>query len=523
MIRVVVVEDEMLVRIGMKMCISEYDPQLTVVEDFSSGEEALGYFRHNRADVLVTDIRLGGMSGLALIGQLKEDGGHEGMVTIILSCYEDFSYAKEAIALGVSSYVLKHEIGEEELPRLILEQYQQKRARGVPGILDYMEDGQKEGAAGFGEAFLLAAFVLRRSGAVRNTTGEEISLEILQEILQKHLKDEGLGECFAYHGQQVCAIFRFEEKGQLSGSRERILRFFREAASSVENYFNRNLYLAVSKPYFDLKETREAYQEVLEWAQQSFYYEKPHCLWVEDALARQAAGNEAVPEGEAEGGRPREELPEWKLSREELFREAWYQNMCHETGLFFRRCQARAWPVKEVRFQVIRHLNELELSLEQNYGGLTFGELFGEEPYLDFRQVEEFDSAEQLQKELFRIYKALVTNLENRNDSFSAIEQYIRENYDRQITLADMAERFHMNAVYFCQYFKKKKGITYLQFLNQIRMEEAKRLLQSGEWSVEQIAEKTGVGNANYFGRLFKKTTGMTVGEYKKLNIVNKS
>ena len=101
MIRVVVVEDEMLVRIGMKMCISEYDPKLTVEEDFASGEEALEYFRYHTADVLVTDIRLGGMTGLELIRQLKSSHAQmERMVTIILSCYEDFSYAKEAIALG---------------------------------------------------------------------------------------------------------------------------------------------------------------------------------------------------------------------------------------------------------------------------------------------------------------------------------------------------------------------------------------------------------------------------------------
>ena len=57
-----------------------------------------------------------------------------------------------------------------------------------------------------------------------------------------------------------------------------------------------------------------------------------------------------------------------------------------------------------------------------------------------------------------------------------------------------------------------------MQYLNQIRIEEAKKLLQLGELSIDQIAEKTGIGNANYFGRLFKKLTGMTAGEYRKRN-----
>lgn len=503
MIKVVIVEDEMLVRIGMKMCINEYNSQLKVVEDFSSGEDALEYLKQNTADVLVTDIRLGGMSGLDLIRQLR--ACHHQMVTIILSCYEDFSYAKEAIALGVNSYVLKHEIGEEELPELILEQYQMKKEKSMPGILGYMEDNHQEVAEKIGEAFLLASFVLRQSGERYNTTGQEISLEILQEVLQKHLKNEGLGECFTYHGQEVWAIFRFEHREDLAKGRERIQRFWHEAISSVENYFNRNLYMVVSSPYYDIRKTQEIYQKTVFWRDQSFYYEKPFCLWIEDIC------------------QINEELPDLKLLREDMFREVWYRNMCHETGLFLQRCGSRRLPVKETKFKIIRLLNELELYLEQNYGGLNYGDIFGEEPYLDYRQVEKFDSAEQLQKELLGIFESLMYYMENQNDSFRSIEQYIRDNYDRQITLADMAEQFHMNPVYFCQYFKKKKGITYVQFLNQLRIEEAKKLLWTGELSIEQIAEKVGIGNANYFGRLFKKMTGMTVGEYRKIKIVKKT
>ena len=110
MIRVVIIEDEMLVRIGLKMCITEYDPQLKVVGDFSSAEDALEYFEKNTADVLVTDIRLNGMSGLELLHKLERRKPY--LSAIILSCYEDFAYAKEAISLGVDSYVLKHEIDE---------------------------------------------------------------------------------------------------------------------------------------------------------------------------------------------------------------------------------------------------------------------------------------------------------------------------------------------------------------------------------------------------------------------------
>ena len=163
-------------------------------------------------------------------------------------------------------------------------------------------------------------------------------------------------------------------------------------------------------------------------------------------------------------------------------------------------------------------MNEMELYLEQNYKNLSFQSIFGEKPYLGCQEVEAFDSAEQLRRELLKTAEMLVQYMQKQQEGFEAIEQYIRENYTRQISLADMALHFHMNPVYFCQYFKKKKGITYVQFLNQVRMEEAKRLLQKGELSVEQIAGMVGIENSNYFGRLFKKMTGMTIGEYRKSN-----
>lgn len=498
MIRVVVVEDEMFVRIGLKMCIGEYDPQLKVVEDFSCAEDALEYFEKNTADVLVTDIRLNGMSGLDLIRQLGKRKTH--MAIIILSCYEDFSYAKEAIALGVNSYVLKHEIGEEELPKLIMEQYHLKQHSRSQDTWEYMgEVGGKEEES-FGEAFMVAAFVFRREGDIQNTTSEEINFDILTEILQKHLKDEGLGECFVHRNQEVCALLRFEKKSDLNQAGERIDRFWKEAINSVQNYFNRNVYMILSKPYYDLKETKEYHAQVLEEADRIFYYEKPICL-------------------HADGDRKRtqEEVPDLKLQKENIFKDSWYQAMHHEIGLFFNRCCMAGISAKEAKFKVIKLLNEIELYLEQNYGKIAYADIFEKNQYLNYQEVENFDSSEQLQKELLKFLERVMHYMQHKKDGFDSIEQYIQEHYAEPISLADMAEKFHMNPVYFCQYFKKKKGITYVQFLNQVRVEAAKRLLREGELSSEQVSEKVGISNPNYFGRLFKKVTGMTTGEYRRL------
>jgi two-component system response regulator YesN len=108
MISVVITEDEMLVRLGLRMCIDNSGCGLHVTAAFASGEETEEFFRHSVADVLITDVRLTGMDGLELARRVRPL--HPNMAVVVLSCYEDFSYARSAFNNGADRYYLKHEI-----------------------------------------------------------------------------------------------------------------------------------------------------------------------------------------------------------------------------------------------------------------------------------------------------------------------------------------------------------------------------------------------------------------------------
>ena len=194
----------------------------------------------------MTDIRLNGMSGLELLHKLERKKPY--LSAIILSCYEDFSYAKEAISLGVDSYVLKHEIDEKEFPKLILNQYR-KKCSGISGeAWHYGRGTQRRGEIRRSVSGGILCFSQRRRP--ENTTSEEIDFEILAEMFQKYLKDEGLGECFVRRNMEICVIFSFSEKKDVKAGQEKIQRFWHEAASSVFNYFNRNAFMFLSEPYY---------------------------------------------------------------------------------------------------------------------------------------------------------------------------------------------------------------------------------------------------------------------------------
>ena len=94
--------------------------------------------------------------------------------------------------------------------------------------------------------------------------------------------------------------------------------------------------------------------------------------------------------------------------------------------------------------------------------------------------------------------------------------EYIEENYERSLDLADVAAYFHLNKCYFCSVLKKELGKTFSQLVNEFRIQKSKELLEEGRLSTLEIALTVGFNNQNYFNMTFKKITGMTPLQYRR-------
>jgi YesN/AraC family two-component response regulator len=95
------------------------------------------------------------------------------------------------------------------------------------------------------------------------------------------------------------------------------------------------------------------------------------------------------------------------------------------------------------------------------------------------------------------------------------IMEYIKENYSSGITLDTLAEKFHYNPVYLSLLFKKTTGIKFVDYLNRVRIQNAKRLLLRENIGIEQVAFQVGFKDHAYFARLFKKMEGYTPSDYR--------
>lgn len=111
--KVLIVEDEVLVREGLKSVIGWERLGMEVIEDVANGKQALEVYERERPDIILTDIRMPVMDGLELIAQIRRQD--EKTRIVILTCYEEFGYLQKALQLGVSDYILKLKMKPSEI------------------------------------------------------------------------------------------------------------------------------------------------------------------------------------------------------------------------------------------------------------------------------------------------------------------------------------------------------------------------------------------------------------------------
>jgi two-component system response regulator YesN len=96
---------------------------------------------------------------------------------------------------------------------------------------------------------------------------------------------------------------------------------------------------------------------------------------------------------------------------------------------------------------------------------------------------------------------------------------YIKENHQRKLSLEEIAQICCLSIYHFSHLFKKEIGMSFLDFVNKIRIEKALYYLETTDFTVKQIAVQVGFHDANYFSRIFKRSTGYTPSEYRSARL----
>lgn len=123
-----------------------------------------------------------------------------------------------------------------------------------------------------------------------------------------------------------------------------------------------------------------------------------------------------------------------------------------------------------------------------------------------------------IQALFYTSFQRFTDNTKNQYDPVNLVSDYINNNYNKPITITELASLSSVSTSYLNRVFNQKVNSTPIKYLNKVRVKVAKQLLRSSTLTVNEISQQVGYSNTNYFWRVFKHLTNMSPTEYKKLN-----
>lgn len=526
MLKLMIVEDEDLLRMGLVTCIDWADLGYELIGDAGDGEKALRLVEQNPPDVVITDVKMPRMNGIEMAERLKQD--YPDTRIIVISGYDEFEYARRALKAGVSEYILKP-LNLEQLKAVVVE------------IRKKIEQERQKDQE-------LLTLKSKQQGDMRSLRQQMYAKLLLNKCGVEELKDE------------------IEELGHPV-----LDRYYAAGILAIEGFS----VISVEYDYLQVIEMDRVLQTLVDGTLKKLppecgdgitvlranAGERLLCISGESAagvkeIIKQIQGNFAAGEGELEhmellfgavcrglDGLYRSYLDVRKNS-EIRFRKSFSAPDSDGMGfdkenLFFEIRSGSAQGIEAALKDLQDYLSQkhilsymqLVLMITNLYGecirlpeevGAAAEEVLGD-PGLYYKRILEQkkrnDMVEELGKACFLIHAYFEQVSGSRYQGIiSRARQYVEEHYQEEtLSVGDVAEYAHVSVSYLGMIFKNETGQTFIEYLTGMRMEKAKYFLKNTNMKNYEVAIACGYSTPSYFSTVFKGMYGMTPSEYRKV------
>lgn len=511
--RILIVDDEQIIRDGLCTVIDWKELGLDLLPPASSAEEALERIPLENPHILLTDIRMPGKNGIELAGEVKEM--HPDTEIVILTGYDDFNYARQALRGGVTDYLLKTSRPEEIIKAVM------KAKQNIMRKWEVMKQENMQQAA-------LHSQLLERL-LTTGLEGDAASLEQIKLWFRKNgvfLKDEKLS-------MQVM-IFSASGWGEgsfvqiIQGASENILHELLPSVSLIK----KNKVLMVMRKEDGAIEENEL-KRAIERVEQTL-----KCT-VFAALGRVVSSFEDLKDSFQEA----EHVYSFKgiIASEGIFilNDVKYRTgsrtHCSEkeeaelAKLLVNNnpTELRHWVNQRVRSEIedpLANLSTLQAYLQSmvfsGYRWLARVNSEQEELRDTPLVVQNLELKGRPEDEVFKRLSYVMTifhqwQCHNRSYIGKSIA-YIKGHLDQNLSLQQVAKFVYLNPNHFSEVFKRETGSTYIEFVKQERMKRAMEILQGSQVKIREVAYRVGYEDIKYFTQQFKKHTGQTPSEFRQ-------
>ena len=534
MYKVLLVDDETLIREAISENIQWEEIGFSFMGACENGKQAMEAIEKEQPDLLLTDINMPFVDGMELTKFVYEN--YPDTKVIIISGFDEFEYAKNAVKYQVLEYILKP-ITPMEFTETLLRvkkmfderkesQRDMKKIRSayvsnlpmvqgrylhnlLNGTVDYAKLDEKQEelrlnlSAGCYNTALVEGDSLEPFTSQYANVKDELALFAVYNITAEIVASENCGIAFQGTDEKTAILFMGDEEESLKIKMKQILPKIHQA---MEEFLQIQVTIAVGKSVKRLEELPDSFAKTKSALEYKFML----------------GGNQIIEAEEYEEIRNSAkhiDIFEWASQMATTIRTNKIEEISQKTEQFVEQVKL-SYVNKNRSFVYVQNLvlsviNLLELPEELE------DEIYSQERNF-MKQIYECENLDEIEHRLRGTFRYICNLMSNQRDSYGKRQamlalDYIEKNYaDSSVTLNSVCTALAMSTSYFSSVFKNYTGETFIESLTKKRMEKAKILLEQGKLKTYEIAEAVGYSDAHYFSVSFKKAVGKTPTEYAR-------
>ncbi|MDU4961633.1 MAG: response regulator [Sporomusaceae bacterium] len=533
MATIMIAEDEQLERQALRYIIDNNCPELRIVGETGDGNSAVRIACIQKPDIVLMDIRMPELNGLEAAAAIREF--LPDTIMIILTAFDEFNYARQALSVGAVEYLLKpvrpgelvktlHAVVEKVESRKQKQREEAALRKRLEEARPFMKmsfvhdlvSGNIAGLEQLQERALLLGLHTSPCAVLLADIADFRQLTRTEPELNKQLIKQNvyLTICGAIDADALATPFGDSDILILLGAKtaaggeprrkQEILRLCQQLKQEVNDKLEIGLTLAVSRSYDNPLEMPKAYQEAQQALRQRFYRGSNQIIHIDDIPHLDVASFHYPFQYE------RTLLDKVRCGDRKQAKEA--------MGCLLQELFSKPANIAAVKAGILELL--VVLSRAAVEGGASLERL----TLLNFSFINQLMDCTDSRRIAWWLLETLDQFMDNMLENQSTMNArvinkacgYIEKNCHKNLSLEEVAQTVHLSPFYFSRLFKSEKGSNFVEFLTKSRINRAKRLLQNPERTVARIALEAGYQDPSYFCRVFRQEVGLTPNQYRQ-------
>lgn len=530
MLRLLVADDEQIVIDSIKFIVENNFDDIVIAGTARSGREAIEKAEIARPDIVFMDIKMPGINGIEAIREIKSR--HVNAYFIVLTAYEQFEFAKEAVNLGVVEYLLKPvnrsriiETIKKAVEAISAEREKRRKELALREKLEnllpvlengfiysilFFDDNSKElenyrdifEVTEDGGYIMTVEFGEEESPG---TLGNRIGLSVKSQSFYPYFRDTVKSSCKCLVGpvmlnRIVVFVYSDSKVDEYSGRLDAV-NIAQYLFNKLSEKIDADFYIGVGRCYRKIESLHKSYEESLKAIR---YIEGKGVMHIMDIPSESRIGTE-YPVSKEKNLLERASVGDT---------EACIQTFDYIFDWLVREYQNCLNNVKAKLLEMMVLLQRMALEY-----GASGNESFKKVNYLlEMMEMDEISALKSWCRDRIEyITRDISCSREKKVSSLILkAKDFINKNFSNEITLEDVSKEVNISPQYFSRLYKEETGENFIDYLTSVRMGKAREFIEEGCYSMKEICYMTGYGDPNYFSRIFKKVVGVTPTEYKE-------